>query len=148
MTTTTTTVADGSATACPHCGAKARVSDKTPLCRSCTNALRDEAFAQQERDYLRRYLAGRVDSQGHPLETALTVSAHDQREIARLVKRARQMHLDWTKPPEPMDFTTRLARVAAEFTPLARRNNARGRPKHKDVSSIVPKPQEMALRSA
>jgi hypothetical protein len=127
---------------CPHCGAEAHISDKTPLCRSCTNAIRAEASAEQERDYLAAYLSTRVDAHGRPVDdSALTVYQADRRELGRLVKLARRLHVDWTRPPQPMDFSTRLASVAAEFAGETRRIK-RGRPAtHKDDQSYL---QEVA----
>jgi hypothetical protein len=136
-------------TACPHCGAKARVSAKTPLCRSCTNALRAEAFAEQERVYLARYLSCRVDASGCPIEdSALTVHQNNRREIARLVAKARRSGLDWTRPPQPVDFTVRLAQLTSEFIHGTRRKFTRRGPRPKDVPDTVSEPRLESLWSA
>jgi hypothetical protein len=118
-----------------QCGAKARISAKTPLCRHCTDQLRTQASIAQENAYLAAYLSSRVDASGFPLESALTVYPQDRRELTRLVAKARRMGIDWTRPPQLRDYTQRLARLSAELQPTTCRNK-RGRPaKRKDDES-------------
>lgn len=118
---------------CPRCARPANVNPKRPVCQACRVAIHQAAATAQERDYLAAWLFSRVDAAGQPFaDSVLTATPGQLRHIARCVDMARAAHVDWTRPPAPIPFDTRLsdflaaALAGSPGAPTMRRR--RGRP--------------------
>jgi hypothetical protein len=81
---------------CPLCGRNFRRAGR--LCKPCASRCERQAQAEQERDYLARWLSTR-----HEDLSALA---------ERLRAKARALGVDWLRdPPEPVRFKDRMERV-------------------------------------
>lgn len=101
---------------CPRCNRVGKRQKGSPVCKDCYTALQDDVRAAQERDYLSRWLSSRVDATGFPFEeSALVASPSDRRMTLRLVKSARMVGADWTKPPRVVSDATRMRALLAPF---------------------------------
>lgn len=100
---------------CPRCQVKTAKPNHL-LCASCEKAINIVAEGEQERAYLARWLATRVDAMGNPLDdTALTARPTDRRMAVRLVKMARRVGADWNSPPVPETYAAIVQRLTQPF---------------------------------
>lgn len=80
---------------CPLCGRIFRRAGR--LCKPCATRCEQQAQAEQERDYLARWLSTRDEDRSALAE--------------RLRAKARVLGLDWLHPPAPLLFKDRLEQV-------------------------------------
>jgi hypothetical protein len=81
----------------------------------CWRKIETEVLGWQERDHLAQWLHSRADANGEPYrDSALTASAAERRQVMRLVRLARKLHIDWTKPPANIVFGERRERWIVE----------------------------------
>lgn len=81
----------------------------------CWRKVETEALAWQERDYLAQWLHSRADADGNPFkDSALTTRPAERRQVQRLVRLARKLHIDWMNPPATIVFGERRERLIVE----------------------------------
>jgi hypothetical protein len=81
---------------CPRCGKPATLN-RTVACQACRDEAEAQAKAEQERDYLVRWLSTRDE--------------HDDPWTVRCRQKATALGLDRLQPPEPTTFPRRLKRI-------------------------------------
>jgi hypothetical protein len=105
---------------CQRCGSI--IKRACGLCSPCETKVRQEATDWQERDYLARWLHGRVDAAGKLItDSAVVATSADRRCILRLLAKARAQGVDWRNPPEPLTFDKRLAILTQRTQPKPRK---------------------------
>lgn len=126
------------AVACPRCGAECErlaVAGASPVCRPCFAELDALARERQERAELAAWLSTRADPRtGAP---APDMTAHDRRQVSRLVRVARAAGIAWG---DPSSYARRrasdyLAELLAPYRPGGQRptrggDHQRRAPKH------------------